>query len=98
MALFGLMYITRLLADGILSSGNYQLCCVLLAWYTFSIVYGRLYTGMHSFTDVTAGVACGAFVWAIYWACEDALESWIASPGWDGDSVFPRLGISSLTH
>ena len=97
MALFGLMYTTRLLAAGALSLGAYQLCCVLLAWYTFSIVYGRLYTGMHSFTEITAGVAAGAFIWTVYWAYEDIFENWIASPGWDGKSLL-RVHLSPLAH
>ncbi|EIN09036.1 hypothetical protein PUNSTDRAFT_87143 [Punctularia strigosozonata HHB-11173 SS5] len=87
MALFGLMSITRLLASGAIADGAYTVGCVFLAWYTFSIVFGRLYTGMHSFTDVTAGSAAGALVWATYWACEDALEAWLASPGWDVPAI-----------
>ncbi|KAG7087336.1 hypothetical protein E1B28_013312 [Marasmius oreades] len=43
----------------------YSLLVILLLLYTFSIVFGRLYTGMHSFTDVIAGVLLGAILWWI---------------------------------
>ncbi|KAF9265034.1 acid phosphatase/Vanadium-dependent haloperoxidase [Marasmius fiardii PR-910] len=46
-----------------ISSHTYILLVLLLLWYTFSIVFGRLYTGMHSFTDIIAGVLLGAVLW-----------------------------------
>jgi hypothetical protein len=36
----------------------------------FSIVFGRLYTAMHSFTDCATGVVMGAGIWWVhdgYW-------------------------------
>ena len=36
---------------------------IMLVIYTFSIVFGRLYTAMHSFTDCAVGVAMGAAIW-----------------------------------
>jgi hypothetical protein len=42
----------------------------LLTWYVFSIVFGRLYTAMHSFTDCAMGVVMGAGIWWVhdgYW-------------------------------
>ncbi|TEB29871.1 hypothetical protein FA13DRAFT_1755388 [Coprinellus micaceus] len=35
----------------------------LLIFYTFSIVFGRIYTGMHSFTDCVMGTILGAGIW-----------------------------------
>jgi dihydrosphingosine 1-phosphate phosphatase len=36
---------------------------VWLAIYAFTIVFGRLYTAMHSFTDCIAGTLLGAGIW-----------------------------------
>ncbi|KAK7462727.1 Long-chain base-1-phosphate phosphatase [Stygiomarasmius scandens] len=47
----------------VISPQTYVLLCGLLVWYTFSIVYGRLYTAMHSFVDCIMGVALGAGIW-----------------------------------
>ena len=41
----------------------YASLCVLLIIYTFSIVFGRLYTAMHSFTDCTMGIVLGTLIW-----------------------------------
>ena len=41
---------------------------VILFIYAFSVVYGRLYTAMHSFTDCIAGIILGAGTW---WAHTD---------------------------
>ncbi|KAK2464640.1 hypothetical protein APHAL10511_003333 [Amanita phalloides] len=46
-----------------MSPQTFTFLCILLCIYTFSIVYGRLYTAMHSFTDCAAGVFIGAVIW-----------------------------------
>lgn len=66
--LFGHVY---LLASGppnsdlspVISPFTYNVLVVLLIFYTFSIVFGRLYTAMHSFTDCAIGVILGAGLW-----------------------------------
>jgi len=48
----------------------YGVLTAALAWYVFSIVFGRLYTAMHSFTDCMMGVLMGAGIWWVhdgYW-------------------------------
>jgi dihydrosphingosine 1-phosphate phosphatase len=47
----------------IISAQTYTFLMIVLAIYTFSIVFGRLYTAMHSFTDCIVGVAMGAAIW-----------------------------------
>lgn len=47
----------------IISSTLYVILCSMLVFYTFSIVFGRLYTAMHSFTDCVMGVILGAGIW-----------------------------------
>ncbi|KIJ29297.1 hypothetical protein M422DRAFT_188721 [Sphaerobolus stellatus SS14] len=54
----------------------------IMAIYAFTIIYGRLYCGMHSLTDCTVGTAVGAAVWVTYWAIEDQVETWLATAGW----------------
>lgn len=46
-----------------ISPDTFTILTLILAFYTFSIVYGRLYTAMHSFTDCATGVALGAGIW-----------------------------------
>jgi hypothetical protein len=48
----------------------YALFTAALAWYVLSVVLGRLYTAMHSFTDCVVGVLMGAGIWWVhdgYW-------------------------------
>ena len=47
----------------LISPPLYASLCVLLIIYTFSIVFGRLYTAMHSFTDCTMGIVLGTLIW-----------------------------------
>ncbi|KAJ7199136.1 sphingosine-1-phosphate phosphatase [Mycena pura] len=42
---------------------TYVACSVGLAAYATSIVFGRLYTAMHSFADCVVGIAIGALLW-----------------------------------
>ncbi|KAF8880461.1 PAP2 superfamily-domain-containing protein [Gymnopilus junonius] len=56
-----------------LSQPLYILMNVILLLYAFSIVFGRLYTAMHSFTDCLIGVTLGAAIW---WAH----TSWAGMP------------------
>ncbi|KAJ6627628.1 hypothetical protein B0H10DRAFT_2210141 [Mycena sp. CBHHK59/15] len=46
-----------------LSLPVYALLTTLLGIYAVSIIFGRLYTAMHSFTDCTVGVVLGAGLW-----------------------------------
>ena len=50
--------------EALISRTTYILGIGVLLFYVFSIVYGRLYTGMHSFTDCAVGIALGVFVGA----------------------------------
>lgn len=48
---------------GISPTITYIFFCFLLLLYTISIVFGRIYTAMHSFTDCLVGVVLGAIIW-----------------------------------
>jgi hypothetical protein len=48
-------------------------------FYAVSIIFGRLYCGMHGFLDVFVGSVIGALVTAFYLVFYDWLESWVFS-------------------
>ncbi|KAG6907686.1 hypothetical protein DXG01_007789 [Tephrocybe rancida] len=66
-ALFFFGHVHRLAStpDAIISDKIYTLITIGLSIYTFSIVFGRIYTAMHSFTDCAVGVALGSGIWWI---------------------------------
>ncbi|KAF5351029.1 hypothetical protein D9756_008418 [Leucocoprinus leucothites] len=49
-----------------ISPTTFTILAALLGLYTFSIVFGRLYTAMHSFTDCAVGVLLGTAIWWAY--------------------------------
>ncbi|KAG6827645.1 hypothetical protein H0H92_011011 [Tricholoma furcatifolium] len=59
--------------EPIITPEMYTLIVIGLSVYTFSIVFGRIYTAMHSFTDCFVGVALGSAIW---WA----ESSWTGIP------------------
>lgn len=67
-----------------ISQTTYYIFSGILLFYVFSIVYGRLYTGMHSFTDCTVGVLIGAGIWGLWVLVADALDHWLKTAGWIG--------------
>jgi membrane-associated phospholipid phosphatase len=70
-----------------ISPETYTMCIALLAWYAFSIVFGRLYTGMHGFSDCAMGVLLGAGIWAIHEGVGGWVELWVEQTGWAGLSA-----------
>lgn len=56
-----------------------------LAFYACTIVFGRLYSGMHSITDCLAGSLLGAVIWAAHWLVDDLIEPWAKSGGFEGE-------------
>lgn len=51
------------LVHQIASPSAYTTSTILLLVYAFSIVFGRIYTAMHSFIDCVAGSCLGAGIW-----------------------------------
>ncbi|KIY51066.1 hypothetical protein FISHEDRAFT_13986, partial [Fistulina hepatica ATCC 64428] len=62
-ALFFYVFVEGLLTDHHISFVTYIALSLLLAVYAVTIVFGRLYTAMHSFTDCVAGVLMGVGIW-----------------------------------
>lgn len=79
--------ISDVVAETMVSTTTYYMLSGVLLFYMFSIVYGRLYTGMHSFTDCIMGVSLGAAIWALSLVCSDGLHDWIRDSGWIGECI-----------
>ncbi|KAI0674656.1 PAP2-domain-containing protein [Trametes maxima] len=73
---------TTLQAGGTISATTYYALIGVLLFYVFSIVYGRLYTAMHSFTDCLAGVLIGASIWGIHILVGEYVDTWVQTSGW----------------
>ncbi|KAL5116461.1 Long-chain base-1-phosphate phosphatase [Pleosporales sp. CAS-2024a] len=63
----------------------------LFYFYAVSIIFGRLYCGMHGFLDVLAGSLLGALITAFYLVYHDWLESWVFS------GTYTDIAIATLT-
>lgn len=50
--------------------------------YTLSVVYGRVYAGMHSVVDCLCGSLLGAGITLIQWWLFGAIEAFLTVPGW----------------
>ncbi|ELQ36495.1 long-chain base protein 3 [Pyricularia oryzae Y34] len=61
---------------------------VLSYFYAVSIVFGRLYCGMHGFLDVIIGSLIGIFIALGEFYCGPILDSWLHATGWRGSIVF----------
>ncbi|CAO1629500.1 unnamed protein product [Sympodiomycopsis kandeliae] len=55
---------------------------IALGFYAFSVVYGRIYAGMHSVMDCMAGSALGIGITLAQWYGFDILEKFLAIQGW----------------
>lgn len=53
-----------------------------LLFYATSVVYGRIYAGMHSIIDCIAGSALGAAITAVQWRFFDHIEDFIKLNSW----------------
>ncbi|KAG6877124.1 hypothetical protein C0993_010127 [Termitomyces sp. T159_Od127] len=69
-ALFFFSHVHRLasvppssLSEPVISAHTYTLLTIILSTYVFSIVFGRIYTAMHSFTDCAVGTILGSLIW-----------------------------------
>lgn len=83
-----------------ISSTIYWISCGILVLYVITIVFGRIYTGMHSFTDCGIGVTLGAAIWAVYLLTSDTVERWLESGSWIGKAPCCRFRLLDLldTH
>jgi len=82
MALFIFSYVRDAYIQSAISSSIYHLSCAILMLYAVTIVFGRLYTGMHSTIDCAFGVFLGVSVWGAYVALKETIEIWLQSGQW----------------
>ncbi|KAL5521565.1 LCB3 [Sanghuangporus sanghuang] len=89
--IYQLIHIHYFTSSPSIATTTYIFSCIFLLFYVFSIVLGRVYTGMHSLVDCVAGVTLGILVWtvhALYWG---SIETWLARMHW-----YPPMLISLL--
>lgn len=78
---------TQYFTAATISTLTYSCFCIFLAIYVCSIVFGRLYTGMHSVVDCVGGVTLGAGVWAAYALWWGSVEGWLV--GTTSSNILP---------
>jgi hypothetical protein len=66
-------------------------------FYAVSIIFGRLYCGMHGFLDVLVGSVLGAMITAFYLVYNDWMESWIFSGAYT-DIIIATLIVCILVR
>ncbi len=83
-------YVTDAIADAapqmVISQTQYYISAAVLVFYVFSIVYGRLYTAMHSFSDCIVGTLLGVATWVLFVFYAEPLDKWVKNSGWIGSS------------
>ncbi|KAG1833654.1 PAP2 superfamily-domain-containing protein [Suillus subalutaceus] len=83
MALFIFGYVrSAYIQSNAISSSIYYGSCVILVIYAVTIVFGRLYTAMHSFTDCAVGVFLGVVIWGAYVIMKETFGNWLATAHW----------------
>jgi membrane-associated phospholipid phosphatase len=82
MALFLGAHVYDLHRAGSISTISFATWVVFLVLYVSSIVGSRLYTGMHGFLDVSAGVILGITAWMLQRLVMPEVERWITHSGW----------------
>ncbi|QDS73210.1 hypothetical protein FKW77_003134 [Venturia effusa] len=75
------LHVLREAAEGMDSTTNTTLK-VLCYFYSVSIVFGRLYCGMHGFFDVVVGSILGALLAYVQIAFGAAFDDWLYSGTW----------------
>jgi len=74
-----------------ISPSIYYVSSALLIIYVVTIVFGRLYTGMHSMIDCAFGVIIGVSTWGAYVLLKESIENWLQNGQWIGDTIRPCL-------
>jgi hypothetical protein len=83
MALFIFGYVrSAYIQSNAISPSIYYASCAILVIYAVTVVFGRLYTGMHSFTDCAVGVFLGVLIWGAYVVMKETFGNWLATAHW----------------
>lgn len=82
-ALFLYSHVHRLyFAESSISPTSYYAYLAAIVVYAFSIVFGRIYTAMHSFTDCIFGLIIGVAIWALQHLYLERVGEAIVNGGW----------------
>lgn len=93
MALYAGSMIYKAYASNAVDTWVYYTSVAVLVWYTFTIVFGRLYTGMHSITDCVVGTTLGSSIWLLHHTVGDAVDHWIINGGWQVPAVIIPIAL-----
>ena len=78
-------YVHRLyFSESSISLTSYYVYLAAIIVYAFSIVFGRIYAAMHSFTDCAFGIVIGATIWLLQHLYLDRIGEAVANGGWIG--------------
>ncbi|KAG6887473.1 hypothetical protein C0992_012125 [Termitomyces sp. T32_za158] len=102
-ALFFFSHVHRLASasEPVISTSVYTFLTIILSIYAFSIVFGRIYTAMHSFTDCAVGTILGSLIWWVEssWAGIPIVVTSSNPLYWIYTLVWPASGSNShLLH
>ena len=99
-ALFLYSHVHRLyFSESSISSTSYYAYLAAIIFYASSIVFGRIYTAMHSFTDCAFGIILGTAIWALQHLYLERVDAAIINGGWVGkswDCVFSEVATQHI--
>lgn len=88
-------------SESSISLTSYYVYLTAILLYAFSIVFGRIYAAMHSFTDCFCGIILGAAIWVLQHLYLERIVEAITNGSWIGESqdlVFSGGGGSTYTN
>lgn len=68
----------------------------LLYLYMVSIVFGRLYCGMHGFLDVVIGSALGGWIAIVQILYADAFDAWVIQGGYEAPLIIALIVLIAV--
>ncbi|GHJ86026.1 hypothetical protein NliqN6_2428 [Naganishia liquefaciens] len=81
-ALFLASLLVRLQETQAISQTAVYIGKIALLWYASSVIFGRIYCGMHSTTDCAAGAIMGWACWQAWEFAAPAVEGWVEGGHW----------------
>ncbi|CAG8590681.1 6187_t:CDS:2, partial [Cetraspora pellucida] len=71
---------------------------ICLIFYCLSVVAGRIYCGMHSLTDVLAGLILAILIWWIHWSWQIQIDEFILNESQNGAAVGMIIGSWNFSN
>ncbi|KAI8330478.1 PAP2 superfamily-domain-containing protein [Chlamydoabsidia padenii] len=74
------LYLIAVTCDSLPPESPTRMVCILCAlFYAVSVVFGRIYCGMHTITDVVGGTILAVLLYWAQWASRDVLDGFVTS-------------------